>query len=101
MHMVYAEKQEPDDALKTFKAMENCVSVETEALKDWREDPDRYAVMELACHKASQKDIVKKLNLTYDRLQELYPTDEEQEAYRPVFTEENRLMNSWKKPTRK
>ena len=44
--------------------------------------------MELVCHNIPEEYIVDKLDLTYDELRELYPTDEELKEYRTAFTDE-------------
>lgn len=75
--------QQLDDDLKAVKN-----GIVIEALKEWRKDPDKYAVMELVCHNIPEEYIVNELDLTYDKLRELYPTDEELKKYQPAFTEE-------------
>lgn len=72
---------------------------------EWRNNPDKYAVMELVKHGIENRDIMDGLELTYDQLQELYPTNEELEAYHPILDEKRKsdeeLEESYQKMIRK
>lgn len=62
--------------------------VDQSGLKTWEKNPDKYAVLELVSQGVEAKDIIKKLKFTEDELHALYPTDEELDAYHPIFKEE-------------
>lgn len=76
------KEKEINDVTKTF-------TDEPSAL-EWKNNPDKCAVIELVKHGIENRDIIDGLELTYDQLQELYPTDEELEAYHPIFNEKRK-----------
>ena len=67
----------------------------------WRENPDKYAVLELVSQGVETKRIMEALKLTEDELHALYPTDEELDAYHPIFEEkgpsEEKLEEAYQK----
>ena len=72
--------------------------VDQSGLKAWRKNPDKYAVLELVSQGVETKDIIKTLKFTEDEL----------DAYHPIFREEGpsekemeeayqkMLMREWK-----
>lgn len=61
--------------------------IDLSGLTAWRENPDKYAVLELVSQGVETKKIMETLKLTEDELDVLYPTDEELDAYHPIFEE--------------
>lgn len=63
-------------------------SMDSGILKAWRKNPDKYAVMELVSRVPEKWNILEGLHIGEDEFEELYPTDEELNAYYPVFKKE-------------
>lgn len=63
-------------------------SMDSGILKAWRKNPDKYAVMELVSRVPEKWNILEGLHIGEDEFEELYPTDEELNAYHPVFKKE-------------
>ena len=57
-------------------------------LKAWRKNPDKYAVMELLSRVLEKWHILEGLHIGEYEFETLYPTDEELNAYHPVFKKE-------------
>lgn len=75
--------------------------IDLSGLTAWRENPDKYAVLELVSQGVETKRIMEALKLTEDELHALYPTDEELDAYHPIFEEkgpsEEKLEEAYQK----
>lgn len=75
--------------------------IDLSGLTVWRENPDKYAVLELVSQGMETKRIMETLKLTEDELHALYPTDEELDAYHPIFEEkgpsEEKLEETYQK----
>lgn len=63
-------------------------SMDSGILKAWRKNPDKYAVMELASRVPEKWNILEGLHIGEYEFETLYPTDEELNAYHPVFKKE-------------
>lgn len=74
-----------DDAIK---AEFGDPTMDSEILKAWRKNPDKYAVMELASRVPEKWHILEGLHIGEYEFETLYPTDEELNAYHPVFKKE-------------
>lgn len=74
-----------DDAIK---AEFGDTSMNSGILKAWRKNPDKYAVMELASRIPEKWHILEGLHIGEYEFETLYPTDEELNAYHPVFKKE-------------
>ena len=74
-----------DDAIK---AEFGDTPMNSEILKAWRKNPDKYAVMELASRVPEKWNILEGLHIGEYEFETLYPTDEELNAYHPVFKKE-------------
>lgn len=74
-----------DDAIK---AEFGDTSMNSGILKAWRKNPDKYAVMELASRVPEKWHILEGLHIGEYEFETLYPTDEELNAYHPVFKKE-------------
>lgn len=76
---------ESDDAIK---AEFWDTPMDSGILKAWRKNPDKYAVMELASRVPEKWHILEGLHIDEYEFETLYPTDEELNAYYPVFKKE-------------
>lgn len=74
-----------DDAIK---AEFGDTSMDSGILKAWRKNPDKYAVMELVSRVLEKWHILEGLHIGEYEFETLYPTDEELNAYHPVFKKE-------------
>lgn len=74
-----------DDAIK---AEFGDTPMDSGILKAWRKNPDKYAVMELASRVPEKWHILEGLHIGEYEFETLYPTDEELNAYHPVFKKE-------------
>ncbi len=63
-------------------------SMDSGILKAWRKNPDKYAVMELVSRVPEKWNILEGLHIDEYEFETLYPTDEELNAYYPVFKKE-------------
>lgn len=63
-------------------------SMDLGILKAWRKNPDKYAVMELVSRVPEKWNILEGLHIGEYEFETLYPTDEELNAYYPVFKKE-------------
>lgn len=63
-------------------------SMDSGILKAWRKNPDKYAVMELVSRVPEKWNILEGLHIDEYEFETLYPTDEELNAYHPVFKKE-------------
>lgn len=63
-------------------------SMDSGILKAWRKNPDKYAVMELVSRVPEKWNILEGLHIDEYEFETLYPTDEELNAYYPVFEKE-------------
>ena len=63
-------------------------SMDSGILKAWRKNPDKYAVMELVSRVPEKWNILEGLHIGEYEFETLYPTDEELNAYYPVFKKE-------------
>lgn len=71
-----------DDAIK---AEFGDTPMDSGILKAWRKNPDKYAVMELVSRVLEKWHILEGLHIGEYEFETLYPTDEELNAYHPVF----------------
>ena len=76
---------ESDDAIK---AEFWDTPMDSGILKAWRKNPDKYAVMELLSRVLEKWHILEGLHIGEYEFETLYPTDEELNAYHPVFKKE-------------
>ena len=76
---------ESDDAIK---AEFWDTPMDSGILKAWRKNPDKYAVMELLSRVLEKWHILEGLHIGEYEFETLYPTDEELNAYYPVFKKE-------------
>ena len=74
-----------DDAIK---AEFGDTPMDSGILKAWRKNPDKYAVMELLSRVLEKWHILEGLHIGEYEFETLYPTDEELNAYYPVFKKE-------------
>lgn len=74
-----------DDAIK---AEFGDTTMDSGILKAWRKNPDKYAVMELASRVPEKWHILEGLHIGEYEFETLYPTDEELNAYHPIFKKE-------------
>lgn len=63
-------------------------SVDPADLETWRENPLKYAVLELVKQGVREDDIMRELKLTEDQYQALYPTQEELSVYESILKAE-------------
>lgn len=72
-------------------------------LTRWKENPVKYAVMELVSQGIGDTDIMDELKLTRDQFKKLYPTWEEQVAYHSIFScelpDDEKLEAAYQKKT--
>lgn len=71
-----------------IKAEFGDTTMDSGILKAWRKNPDKYAVMELASRVPEKWHILEGLHIGEYEFETLYPTDEELNAYHPVFKKE-------------